>query len=123
MNDSATLNVGSTSASAASPELRRPVSTKSDLLRLLSKNERRLRSYDVQRLGFFGSFQRDQPTSESDVDLYVEFVPGQATFDHLMELGDFCEIILGRRVEIVTPNSLSRHLAASILRDLEYVLR
>jgi predicted nucleotidyltransferase len=40
-----------------------------------------------------------------------------------MELGDFCEIILGRRVEIVTPNSLSPHLAASILRNLEYVLR
>ncbi|TVQ90851.1 MAG: nucleotidyltransferase [Chromatiaceae bacterium] len=93
------------------------------MLRLLSQNERRLRGYGIQRPGFFGSFQRDQPTSDSDVDLDVEFAPGQATFDHLMELGEFCEIMLGRRVEIVTSNSLGPHLGASILRDFEYVLR
>ena len=99
-----------------------PVSTKGDLVALLSVNEPSLRGFGVQRLGLFGSFRRDQPTSESDVDLYVEFAPGHATFDHFMDLSFFCEALFGRRVEIVTPNSLSPHLGPHILRDLEYVL-
>lgn len=99
-----------------------PVSTKGELVRLLSVNERSLRDFGVQRLGLFGSFRHDQPTPESDVDLYVEFAPGQATFDHFMDLSFFCEAMLRRRVEIVTPNSLSPHLGPRILRDVEYVL-
>lgn len=105
-----------------SPTAQRPVSTKGDLVRLLSSNEPLLRGFGVQRLGLFGSFRRNQPTPASDVDLYVEFAPGQATFDHFMDLSFFCESLFGRPVEIVTPNSLSPHLGSHILRDVEYVL-
>jgi uncharacterized protein len=72
--------------------------------------------------GLFGSFRRGQPTPDSDVDLYVEFAPGEATFDHFMDIGFFCEDLCGRRVEIVTPNSLSPRLGPHILKDIEYVL-
>jgi predicted nucleotidyltransferase len=89
---------------------------------LLGANEPSLRSLGVQRLGLFGSFRRGQQTRDSDIDLYVEFAPGEATFDHLMDLGFFCEDLCGRRVEIVTPNSLSPHLGPHILKDVEYVL-
>lgn len=99
-----------------------PVSTKAGLVRLLGANETSLRSLGVRRLGLFGSFRRDQPTPDSDVDLYVEFAPGEATFDHFMDLGFLCEDLCGRRVEIVTPNSLSPYLGPHILKDIEYVL-
>lgn len=33
----------------------------------------------------------------------MEFAPGEATFDHFIDLGFFCEDLFGRRVEIVTP--------------------
>ncbi len=99
-----------------------PVSTKGELIRLLSVHEPSLRGLGVQRLGLFGSFRRNQPTPESDVDLYVEFAPEQATFDHFMDLSFLCESMFGRQVEIVTPNSLSPHLGPHILQDIEYVL-
>jgi predicted nucleotidyltransferase len=105
-----------------SPSPQAPVGSKADLVRLLGANEPSLRDLGVRRLGLFGSFRRDQPTLDSDVDLYVEFAPGEATFDHFMDLSFLCEALCGRRVEIVTPNSLSPHLGPHILRDVEYVL-
>jgi predicted nucleotidyltransferase len=99
-----------------------PVTSKADLLRRLAAIEPRIRELGVRRLGLFGSFRHDTATGGSDVDLYVEFMPGEATFDHFMDLSFLCEDSCGRRVEIVTPNSLSPHLGAHILKDLEYVL-
>ena len=106
-----------------SPRTQPPVSTKAELVRLLSANEPSLRGLGVSRLGLFGSFRHGQPTPDSDVDLYVEFAAGEATFDHYMDLGFLCEDLCGRRVEIVTPNSLSPYLGPHILKDIEYVLR
>lgn len=96
--------------------------TKHDLIRIIESNEASLQKLGVCRLGLFGSFVRGEQGDDSDVDLSVEFAPGQATFDHFMGLAFLCEDLLGRRVEIVTPNSLSPHLGPSILRDVEFVL-
>jgi uncharacterized protein len=101
---------------------RPPIATKAELLLVLAANEPALRKLGVRRLGLFGSFRRGEPRPDSDVDLYVELAPGAATFDRLMDLGFLCEDLCGRRVEIVTPNSLSPHLGPHILKDVEYVL-
>ena len=96
--------------------------TKHDLLLLLHANENTIRSFGVRRLGLFGSFRRDEAQSDSDVDLLVEFQPGETSFDHFMGLSLFCEDLLRRRVEIVTPNSLSPYLGPRILEEVEYVV-
>ncbi len=99
-----------------------PTSEKSDVIRLIHEREQAIRAFGVRRLGLFGSFQRDEARADSDVDLFVEFVPGAATFDHFMGLSFYCEDLFGRRVEIVTPNSLSHYLGPRILAELEYVV-
>lgn len=99
-----------------------PIANKDGLVRLLHENEPTIRAFGVQRLGLFGSFRRDEARADSDVDLFVEFEPGAATFDHFMDLSFFCEDLFGRRVEIVTPNSLSPYLGPRILAEIEYVV-
>lgn len=99
-----------------------PISGKRDVIRLIHSNEGALRAFGVHRLGLFGSFRRDEARADSDVDLFVEFAPGAATFDHFMGLSFFCEELFGRRVEIVTPNSLSPYLGPRILDEVEYVV-
>jgi predicted nucleotidyltransferase len=86
------------------------------------KRRRRIRALGARRPGLFGSLRHDTAASDPDVDLHVEFIPGEATVDHFMDLGFLCEDSCGRRVEIVTPNSLSPHLGPHILKDLECVL-
>ena len=97
-----------------------PVQTKEDILRLLRQQEDQFRALGVQRLGLFGSFARGQQTSESDVDILAEFECGQKTFDHFIQLSFLLEELLGRRVELVTPEGLSPHLAPHILAEVEH---
>lgn len=96
------------------------IQTKSDLLNLLLENQARLKRYGVKRYGLFGSFAREEQHSQSDVDLMVEFDPQKKTFDNFMELSFFLENLLGRKVEVVTPESLSPFIGPHIMREVEY---
>ena len=92
---------------------------KADLLSLIGKNEDKVRSYGVHKLALFGSFARDESTAESDVDFLVEFAPGAKSFDSLMGLAFFLEDLIGRKVELVTLESLSPHIGPHILEEAE----
>lgn len=97
------------------------VKTKQDLAERLRRHRDDLRRLGVQRVGVFGSFQRDESHPESDVDLLVEFAPGKKSFDHYMALSFLLEEELGRSVELVTPEALSPHIGPHILKEVEYV--
>ena len=96
------------------------VQTKEQLFDLLRRNAPRLRDYGVARFGLFGSFVRGQQTRESDIDILVEFEEGRKSFDNFISLAFFLEELLGRKVDLVTPESLSPHIGPHILREVEY---
>lgn len=50
------------------------------------------------------------------------FRPAQRTFDNVMEVAFLLEDMLGRRVEVVTPEALSPHMGSHILKEVEPVL-
>ncbi len=96
------------------------VQNKERLLMLVADNQPRLQALGVNRLGLFGSFVRDEQRAESDVDLLVEFLPGQKTFDNFMQLGFLLEELLGRRVELITPESLSPYIRPHVMDEVLY---
>ena len=96
------------------------IERKRDLFVLLAKHQEQLKQFGVKRWGVFGSFARDQQNAGSDVDILVEFEPGKKSFDNFMHLAFFLEEQVGRRVELVTPESLSPHIGPHILREVEY---
>ncbi len=73
--------------------------------------------HHVRRLALFGSVLRADFGPDSDVDVLVEFepghVPGFAFVDMQEELGG----ILGRRVDLHTPGSLSRYFRDRVVRE------
>jgi len=97
------------------------VDNRKQLEKILREHERAIRAHGVRRLGLFGSFTRGEQRDDSDVDLLVEFVEGGKTFDHFMGLAVLLEDLLDRRVELVTPESLSPYLGAHILDEVQYV--
>jgi predicted nucleotidyltransferase len=97
------------------------VSTKAEVLDVLEQNKSKLNTFGVRQFSLFGSFLYDQATVESDVDLLVEFEPGKKTFTNFSNLVFFLEELLGRRVEIVTIESLSPYIGPHILREAEHV--
>lgn len=97
------------------------VQTKGEILRTIRENLPQIGSLGVKRLGLFGSFVRGEQHTASDIDILVEFEQGQRTFDHFMQLSFLLEDLLGRRIELVTPEALSPHIGPYILEEVEYV--
>jgi len=95
--------------------------TKRSVVALIQRHQDEIRAFGVARIGLFGSFVRDEQHAESDVDLFVEFEPDAETFSNLANLYFFLEDLLGRRIEIVTPHSLSPYIGPYILDEVEYV--
>jgi uncharacterized protein len=97
-----------------------PVQDKERILALVADVRPSLRALGVKRLGLFGSFVRGEQSSESDVDLLVEFQPGQKTFDHFMQLAFMLEELFQRPVELITPESLSPYLLPHVMDEVQY---
>jgi len=78
------------------------------------------RRYRIRRLALFGSVLRDDFGPESDVDVLVEFEPG-ARIGLIALSGLEIELseLLGRRVEMHTPNGLSPRFRRDVLREAE----
>jgi hypothetical protein len=99
------------------------VLTRADVLSRLATAQAEILSLGVRRLALFGSVQRNAARPDSDVDVLVEFQPSEKTYDHFLALGDLLEQLFGRRVELVTPESLSPFFGPHILAEAMDVLR
>ena len=95
--------------------------TKRKIISSIEKSRVRLASLGVKSIGLFGSFVREQASRESDVDLLVEFDSGKKTYDNFIDTCFLLEELLGRRVELVTTDSLSPYIKPYILKEVEYV--
>ena len=84
----------------------------------------RIREYcatqPIKRLSVFGSAARNELTPESDIDLLVEYMPDAriSYFDMGRHVTDLIEIV-GRHVDLATPNSLSPYIRDDILKSAE----
>lgn len=74
----------------------------------------------IRKLSLFGSILREDFTPESDVDMLVEFEPGArvSLFDLVgmeIELSE----ALGRKVDLNTPQDLSRFFRRKVLAEAQ----
>ena len=70
--------------------------------------------YGIRNIRVFGSYARGAAGPQSDLDLLVEYVPGRSGFAFV----EFCEQVeelLGRKVDVVTENSLHPLIREKIL--------
>ncbi len=102
--------------------MKRKVSDKAELIQRLTGNGQQIRSFGIERISVFGSFVRDTKiTPASDIDLILDFIPGRKNFDNLVDLGDFLENLLGRKVELLTRESLKSDTGKHILATAQEV--
>ncbi len=77
--------------------------------------------HHIRKLAFFGSVLRDDFTSESDIDVLVEFEPSARVglFDLYDMEQELSRILGGKKVDINTPRSLSKYFREEVLRKAE----
>ena len=75
----------------------------------------------IAKLSVFGSALRDDFRRESDVDILVEFEPGQVPGFAFFAMQDELSAIIGRTVDLHTPGFLSRYFRDDVMREAEVV--
>ena len=77
------------------------------------------RSNGIHRLALFGSVLRDDFLPDSDVDVLVEFFPHVRVGLAFFRMQEELSAILGRRVDLHTPGTLSKYFRDEVLQEAE----
>ncbi|NJP11248.1 MAG: nucleotidyltransferase family protein [Leptolyngbyaceae cyanobacterium RU_5_1] len=76
----------------------------------------------IAKLSLFGSILRDDFGFESDVDMLVEFIPGsKITYFDLAGMEIELTEMVGRKVDLRTPNELSKYFRQKVLDSAEVI--
>jgi predicted nucleotidyltransferase len=90
-------------------DFERLVARREDILRIATR-------YGARNLRVFGSAARGDSSADSDVDLLVDWEPGRSLFDLSLLVCELHEL-LGRQVDVVSPDALFGPLRQRILRE------
>ena len=98
------------------------MTTKDYILKTLKSNKSSLSKFGIRNVGLFGSYIRNEQSSESDIDLLIDFEPEKENFDNYMAVCDLFEkIFKNEKIEVVTKNGLSPYIGPRILNEVQYV--
>ncbi len=94
--------------------------TRDQVLKILKEELSYLKeTFQIKRIGIFGSWVRGEQTEGSDIDVLVEFEKPVGFFTFI-ELEDRLSELLGVRVDLVTPDALKPLIKSYILEETVY---
>ncbi|GEL77054.1 nucleotidyltransferase family protein [Tenuibacillus multivorans] len=74
--------------------------------------------YHVSKIGYFGSYARNEQTDDSDIDILVEF--SKPVGLEFIELKHYLEGALNKKVDLVTARALKPQIRDQILQEVIY---
>ena len=92
---------------------------KAQIFKRILSAQAQLSFFGVKNIRLFGSFIRRDQIPDSDIDILIEFTPERHTFDNFMDVAFLLEKILGRKIDLVTPEALGPHIGPHILKEVE----
>jgi len=87
---------------------------------LLSHKQDLSDKYGVREIGIFGSYLRNEPRKNSDIDILVELEKPMGFFKFI-RLERYLSELLGAKVDLVTKNALKPFIGQRILAEVIYV--
>lgn len=77
------------------------------------------RRHHIRRLSLFGSVLGEDFGPDSDLDVLIEFAPGQTPGFAFVAMADELSEILGRKVDLNTAQCLSRYIREQVVAEAE----
>jgi uncharacterized protein len=95
---------------------------KEEIINVIQQSKQILHQHGIKEIGLFGSYVRGEQSSESDIDILIDFIPGEEKFKNLMKAHEILqEAFIGKKIELVTKNGLSPYIGPHILKEVIYV--
>ena len=90
------------------------------IIQILQQHKAELfKKYPLKSMALFGSYSRGEETKDSDVDVMVELtIPDVRAF---INLSHELEVIVKRKIDLVSKNGVKERYMKSIENDLLYV--
>jgi len=77
---------------------------------------------EIKRISLFGSYLNGKPKKDSDVDLLIEFLPSSRIgFFKLVNIQNAIEHHVGKKIDLLTPESISKYFRAKVLKQAEII--
>lgn len=95
------------------------VQSKQEVIKTIQNNLDKFAEFGVSKIGLFGSFVREEATNNSDVDLLVAI--DNYNYSNFCKLISFTESLFGRKVDILTEDSINEISGIYICQEVEYV--
>jgi len=94
--------------------------TKEDILNFLKSKKEYLKSeFDIDKIGLFGSYARDEANRDSDIDFVI--VTSKKSFKNRYRLKEFLTNNLEKEIDIGYYDSLREFIKNSIKDEIIYV--
>ncbi len=77
--------------------------------------------HHIRKLSLFGSVLRDDFSSESDVDVLVEFDPAHIPGWEFVTMQEEISALFGRKVDLSTPGFLSDYFRDDVMRKARVI--
>jgi len=98
------------------------MTSKENILKVLKSNKPKFSKFGIRNVGLFGSYLHNEQSSESDIDLLIDFEPEKESFDNYMAAYDLFEkLFKNEKIGVVTKNGLSPYIGPKILNEVQYV--
>jgi len=96
--------------------------SREEILMFLADNKEFFKeNFNIIRIGLFGSYSRGDQTTESDIDLVVEFEKDTGDlFDKKLLLKDYIKEKLGIKADICREKYINKRIRSSIIRETRY---
>jgi predicted nucleotidyltransferase len=97
------------------------VKSTDDIERILHEHKSELTSrFHVSKIGIFGSYVRNEPNEQSDLDVIVEFSEPIGLFEFI-DLEDYIGKLVGIKIDLVSRKGLRPHIGKKILDEVVYI--
>ncbi len=95
--------------------------TRDEVLQILaSQKSSLLATYQITRIGVFGSYARGKQTETSDLDILVDYQK-PPTLLKLVELRDYLSELFAIKVDVVTVNGLKPRIRDRVFSEVIYL--
>lgn len=94
-----------------------------EIKRILKENFNFLKeNYKIRKIGIFGSYIIREEDEKSDIDILIEIEENSnLTLLDIVRIERFLSKILGKKVDLLTIDSLSPYIKLKILKEVEFI--